>query len=173
MVPVQEAARWLAQNAQQDAAASRPVAALLAEACTPGRWTSTRSAPPLAAAVSERPVASPIVRWQAARQPNLTNLRHEPMRIDDPHALAMLALLDGTRTRDDLVAVLASRMIVHGPDLSSIPSQFPIQEVSPIVTFHHHFTDSTTEILFKSILILLGDSSLIDSKAIEVGDYRC
>jgi hypothetical protein len=51
-----------------------------------------------------------VVRWQAARQAGLTNLRHESLRLDDPHALAMLAVMDGTRTREDLAGALASRL---------------------------------------------------------------
>jgi protein-L-isoaspartate O-methyltransferase len=109
-VPVQEAVGWLAQNAPEDAAGARPVAALLAEASYAGTVDLYAHPPRFSAAVSARPVASPIVRWQAKRQPNLTNLRHEPLRIDDPHALAMLVLLDGTRTRDDLAVALASRL---------------------------------------------------------------
>ena len=110
VIPVQEAAQWLAQNASEDAAAARPVAALLAEACYAGTVDLYTEPPPLAATAGERPVASPVVRWQAGRQPNLTNLRHEPMRIDDPHALALLSLMDGTRTRDELALALASRL---------------------------------------------------------------
>ena len=110
VIPVQEAAQWLAQNASEDAAAARPVAALLAEACYAGTVDLYTEPPPLAATAGERPVASPVVRWQAGRQPNLTNLRHEPMRIDDPHALALLSLMDGTRTPDELALALASRL---------------------------------------------------------------
>jgi 2-polyprenyl-3-methyl-5-hydroxy-6-metoxy-1,4-benzoquinol methylase len=110
VIPVQEAAQWLAANAPQDAAAARPVPALLAEASYAGMVELYAHPPPLVAGVSERPVASPVVRWQAARQPGLTNLRHEPLRIDDPHALALLASMDGTRTRDDLASALAARL---------------------------------------------------------------
>jgi len=110
VIPVQEAAQWLAQSAREDAAAARPVAALLAEASYAGTVDLYTEPPPLVAAVSERPVAGRVARWQAARQPNLTNLRHEPMRIDDPHALALLASMDGTRTRDDLAESLAARL---------------------------------------------------------------
>jgi 2-polyprenyl-3-methyl-5-hydroxy-6-metoxy-1,4-benzoquinol methylase len=110
VIGVQEAARWLAQHAPEDASAARPVPALLAEASYAGTVDLYIEPPPLAAAVSERPVASAIVRWQAARQPGLTNLRHEPLRIDDPHARELLVLLDGTRTRDDVTRALALRL---------------------------------------------------------------
>jgi hypothetical protein len=110
VVPVSDAAQWLTANAPEDASAARPVPALLAEACYAGMVELYTHAPPLSASAGEHPVASAIVRWQAARQSSLTNLRHEPMRVDDPHALALLALMDGTRTRDDLAAALASRL---------------------------------------------------------------
>jgi protein-L-isoaspartate O-methyltransferase len=110
VIPVHEVTHWLTRNAPEDAAASRPVPALLAEASYAGTVELYTEPPPLAAAVSERPLASAIVRWQAARQAGLTNLRHEPLRLDDPHALAMLALLDGTRTHHDLAIALGARL---------------------------------------------------------------
>ncbi|MFO1312707.1 MAG: class I SAM-dependent methyltransferase [Burkholderiales bacterium] len=130
-VPVREAAQWLAARAPQDAAAARPVPQLLAEACYAGTVELFTQPPPLAHAPSERPRASVIVRWQAARQPNLTNLRHEPLRLDDPHALALLALMDGTRTRDDLAEALAARLPdaerAQAPErLASYLSQFTL-----------------------------------------------
>jgi len=106
IVTVEEATAWLAREAPQDAAAARSVAALLADACYAGSVDLYTRAPPLAAVPGERPAASPVVRWQASRQSGLTNIRHEPMRIDDPHALALLALLDGTRTRAELALSL-------------------------------------------------------------------
>jgi hypothetical protein len=37
-------------------------------------------------------------------------LRHETLRIDDPLALALLVLADGTRTRADLAAAMAAQL---------------------------------------------------------------
>ena len=51
----------------------------------------------------ERPEASPVARWQAARGPELTNLRHDPVRLDDPLGRALVGLCDGTRDRAALV----------------------------------------------------------------------
>jgi len=102
--------QWLAKHAPQDAAAARPVPVLLAEACYAGAVELYTEPPPLASSPGERPRAGAVARWQAARQPNLTNLRHEPLRLDDPHALALLAAMDGSRTRDDLAAVLGARL---------------------------------------------------------------
>ena len=49
--------------------------------------------------VSERPVASPVARWQAARDDVVTNLRHASIKLDDPLDRQLLLLLDGTRDR--------------------------------------------------------------------------
>lgn len=130
-VPVREAAHWLATRTPQDAAAARPAPQLLAEACYAGTVELYTEPPPLAHAPSGRPHASAIVRWQAARQPNLTNLRHEPLRIDDPHALALLALMDGTRTREDLAGALSARLpegerAQAGERLATYLSQFTL-----------------------------------------------
>jgi methyltransferase-like protein/2-polyprenyl-3-methyl-5-hydroxy-6-metoxy-1,4-benzoquinol methylase len=58
--------------------------------------------------VSERPLASPLARWQADRQPNVTNLRHELVSLTefDRH---LLPHLDGTRDRQALVEALVER----------------------------------------------------------------
>jgi methyltransferase-like protein len=51
--------------------------------------------------VGERPRASPLVRFQAQRGGRVSTLRHESIMVPDP-IRALLALLDGTRTIDDL-----------------------------------------------------------------------
>lgn len=110
IVPVAEAVAWLSQQAPGDAAAARPLPALLAEQCYAGTVELYTHPPALAAVAGERPQASPVVRWQARGQPSVTNLRHESLRIDDPAALALLVLLDGTRTRDELAAALGAQL---------------------------------------------------------------
>jgi len=56
----------------------------------------------------ERPRASPLARWQAARDQPAVNLRHEMRELSDLDAL-LLPLLDGTRDRAILrEAVLAA-----------------------------------------------------------------
>lgn len=110
VVPVEEAAAWLAAEAPQDAAGARPVAALLAEASYAGTVDLYAHRPRVATAASERPRTSACVRFEAARRANVTNLRHESLHLDDPHALAVLALMDGTRTRDDLERALHARL---------------------------------------------------------------
>jgi len=56
-----------------------------------------------AGAAGERPRASPLARLQAQRQLHVTNLRHEPVRIDSDLA-RLMQLVDGTRTRPQIEA---------------------------------------------------------------------
>ena len=70
-----------------------------------------RAAPPRTAhAAGEWPEASPLARWQAARGPELTSLRHDPVRLDDPFGRHLVVLCDGRRDRaallDGLVAAI-------------------------------------------------------------------
>ena len=87
-----------------------------AGALAAGLWRAFRAgdlelsaAPPRhATAAGERPEASPVARWQAARGPELTNLRHDPVRLEDPLGLALIRLCDGTRDRAALAAALVA-----------------------------------------------------------------
>jgi SAM-dependent methyltransferase len=69
------------------------------------------SAPlPFALAPGERPIASPLARFQAARgEKSVATLLHYPHTFEDPSALDFVALLDGTRTRADLAREIAAR----------------------------------------------------------------
>jgi methyltransferase-like protein len=62
--------------------------------------------PRLSIGPSERPLASPLARLQAGQGNVVTNLRHEPAKLDR-FAHRMLPLLDGTRDRRMLVDELA------------------------------------------------------------------
>ena len=63
-----------------------------------------RAAPPRAAdTAGRRPEASALARWQAARGPELTSLRHDAVRLDDPFGRFLVGLCDGTRERPALV----------------------------------------------------------------------
>jgi methyltransferase-like protein len=65
-------------------------------------------APKLAAQVSGRPVLSAIARWQLANgSADVTNLRHHTVRFDDPIAIQLMLLLDGTSDRAAIVQELA------------------------------------------------------------------
>ena len=61
------------------------------------------AAPRAASAAGLRPEASALARWQAARGPELTSLRHDAVRLDDPFGRFLVGLCDGTRERPALV----------------------------------------------------------------------
>ncbi len=110
-VAVADARDWLARRA---GGAVPPVAIedLLADACRNGLVQLHTTPLRLAATADEHPVASPLVRWQAIERDYLTNLRHEAVRVADPLARQLLPLLDGSRSRRQLVEAL-------GPALSA------------------------------------------------------
>jgi SAM-dependent methyltransferase len=62
--------------------------------------------PRFAGAAGERPCATPLARAQARRGPFVTSLRHLQVRLEDERSRTLLMLLDGTRTRGDLLAEL-------------------------------------------------------------------
>jgi methyltransferase-like protein/2-polyprenyl-3-methyl-5-hydroxy-6-metoxy-1,4-benzoquinol methylase len=63
-------------------------------------------APPFVKAVSERPMASPIARWQAQHnQPTLTNLRHEALNLAGLERY-LLPFLDGHRDQASLLEIV-------------------------------------------------------------------
>lgn len=66
------------------------------------------AAPAFTLIVGDRPVASPLARLQARESADVTNLRHEPVRLGDAERY-LLAHLDGTRSREDIVALVKDR----------------------------------------------------------------
>jgi hypothetical protein len=58
---------------------------------------------------SERPVASALARWQAARGEPLTSLAYTTIHMDEPAARLLITLLDGTRDRPTIRAELKAR----------------------------------------------------------------
>ena len=63
---------------------------------------------PYTVEVGQQPEASKVARLQAARGPQVTNLRHENVTLTE-EARQLLTLLDGTRTHDALVSIVSSR----------------------------------------------------------------
>ena len=60
-------------------------------------------------APGERPIASPLARAQAAQGESfLASLLHKPVQMEDAAVRAFVALMDGTRTRDDLTREMAA-----------------------------------------------------------------
>jgi hypothetical protein len=63
----------------------------------------------------QRPIASPLARWQAAKGPDLTSLAYQTVRMEEPAARLLITLLDGTRDRAAIRSELQRRA---GLDLS-------------------------------------------------------
>jgi SAM-dependent methyltransferase len=62
-----------------------------------------------ATAPGERPAVSPLARWQAAHGQELTSLAYQTVRMEEPAARELIALLDGTRDRAAILAGLRAR----------------------------------------------------------------
>ncbi len=58
--------------------------------------------------VSEKPLASKFARWQLTKGRRVTNFIGSNLNFADDLACSLLALLDGTRTREDLLGELAN-----------------------------------------------------------------
>ena len=69
--------------------------------------------------VSERPVASPLARLQVKAGPFVSTLLHTSMRFDDAPSRLLLQLLDGTRTKEEIVTAVAQ---AFPPDKRPDPS---------------------------------------------------
>jgi hypothetical protein len=71
--------------------------------------------PRVATAISERPVASPLARFQLSLGLTMvTNQRHQSIDLLDETARALVSLLDGTRDREALVAAMGR--VAPGPE---------------------------------------------------------
>jgi SAM-dependent methyltransferase len=57
----------------------------------------------------ERPLASPLARWQAQRGPDVTSLAYTSVHMEEPAARLLLTLLDGTRDRAAIRAEFGER----------------------------------------------------------------
>src|SRR5215217_7322063 len=57
----------------------------------------------------ERPYASPLARWQARSEEDVTSMAYTTVRMEEPAARLLLTLLDGTRDRDAIRAEFRER----------------------------------------------------------------
>jgi SAM-dependent methyltransferase len=96
-------------------ARTRSMAALLFEACFADEVVLHVQPPRVSERPSARPLASPVVRWQASRGRMLTNLCHEPLQIPEGPPRALLALLDGKRDHADLDVAIGAALGVDDP----------------------------------------------------------
>ena len=90
-------------------------------------------APAYAAVAGERPRASALARLQAERAIDVTSLRHENVRMEEPAARTLLTLLDGTRDRAALRADLAA---AGGPDLAPDALEASLADLGALGLLH-------------------------------------
>ena len=114
-IPVGELAEWrnrmLPANAGQP---HQPIEKLLAELYV-ASLVGLRTTPVNAVVTpGEFPVAFAAARWISREQEVVPTLYHEPIRLTDAAVRKLVGLLDGTRTRDDLIAAMAD--IFSGPN---------------------------------------------------------
>jgi methyltransferase-like protein len=81
----------------------------------PGIVDLRTSPPRYTSSISERPIASPLARYQAESANRVTNLRHEPTTLPELERRLLLNL-DGTRGRPELLDILLR--LVHRGDLT-------------------------------------------------------
>jgi SAM-dependent methyltransferase len=107
-VPVSELVQMQARSASatRAAPASWPVEHAVIELYCAG-LVDLRTAPlAVASDAAERPTAFAAARWLSREHDVIPSLYHEALRFHDPVSRKLVALLDGTRTRDALVAAL-------------------------------------------------------------------
>lgn len=69
-------------------------------------------APCFVVEISQKPVASPVARYQAGRGDKVTNMRHERVTLDELSA-KLLTYLDGSRDQAALLAVIQAQDMVE------------------------------------------------------------
>jgi hypothetical protein len=79
---------------------------VLAEVLGLGLVSAAVEPPQVAVRAGAAPAASRLARRQLEHGPEVTNLWHETVSLDDAFAKRLLMLLDGTGSREDLVAAL-------------------------------------------------------------------
>jgi hypothetical protein len=107
--------------------------------------------PRVARNVSDRPVATPLARWQASVGPHVTNLRHELITLGD-FERQLLRQLDGTRDREQLVTGLTE--VVHQGQLTVPQEGVAVREAGPL-------RDALASAIESQLPMLAGNSLLI------------
>lgn len=95
------------ENVRGEKAPALALSEFLLEAFSWGVVDLHPTAAPLTLEITERPVASPLARLQAARQQVVTNLLHGAIKLHGPLAMKLIALLDGSRDRAAILKALS------------------------------------------------------------------
>jgi methyltransferase-like protein/cyclopropane fatty-acyl-phospholipid synthase-like methyltransferase len=106
------ARQWLGYVPPPDADVAAEIAGFVWLGYRAGLLDLHVDAPPYITHVSEKPVASPLARWQARRSEYVATLNHKTLKLHSPIQRGLLALLDGGRDhstlRNDVLEVFAS-----------------------------------------------------------------
>jgi hypothetical protein len=92
----------------------RPTEQLLTELYVAGLVDLCTLPGTAAVTAGDRPEAFAAARWINREHDVMPNLYHEAVRLQDPGGRELLGLLDGTRTREDLLAAIGAPLA--GPD---------------------------------------------------------
>ncbi len=88
---------------QSDAQAREHLSEFLLKLYSAGIVEFRASLPLIARGASERPVASPVARWQAQQGDVVTSLFHIAVKVEDEIGRRLLSWLDGTLDRKALL----------------------------------------------------------------------
>ena len=106
-IPVAELATWHASRARKSAEGATPRAAIetpVVQTYGAGLLELGLQPPTVVATAGQHPTAFAPARWQARDADVVTNVYHEVVSMNDSLQRQLLLLLDGTRTRGQLVA---------------------------------------------------------------------
>ena len=95
--------------------AATEIAAIVLSALYAGLLYVEARPPSCVKTPGERPVASPIARWQAQSGTMLTTLRHTSIDAEGDLERYLVTLLDGTRDREALFAEVAEAVETDAP----------------------------------------------------------
>ncbi len=70
--------------------------------------------PALTTTISDKPEVFPLARWQAAQGNVVTNIIHQSIEMEDDISVYLIQLLDGTRTRAEILDALTAFAVEHG-----------------------------------------------------------
>ena len=106
-VPVTEIAEWRSLNTKASSGnPPRPVEVVLTELYASGLIDLCTMPTPAVDSAGERPEAFSAARWICRENDVVPNLYHEAIRFSDPAVRKLLGMLDGTKTREELMAAL-------------------------------------------------------------------
>jgi methyltransferase-like protein/cyclopropane fatty-acyl-phospholipid synthase-like methyltransferase len=98
----------LGQTGDAEADETRTLCEILLQAYSAGIVEFHLYSPEHAVQPGERPAASALARQQIQQGEIVTNVYHQPVKIEGVPAKALLQLLDGTRCREELAVALTS-----------------------------------------------------------------